>query len=233
MKKNIIILLFTSFFSCLQSDAETYSVTEVQNEHADCDQSVPFGNIDVCLPKIEGMVECYSSPMLKEFVDNFNYEGNSILAFYLNQSDYEGIDNLEELGFDDYFQIYVTDVTKNMKLGQAELNQLAQMFEDSHYREDWVSYVKNREKLLRDVSLNGPIILEGYSPKKEIRSYVTLMSFKGAEQENTVVAMMNMVLIKERFVWVAYFKQFEGEKSIQQAKQKNESIVLQLLSDNK
>lgn len=199
----------------------------------ECDKSVSFGDIDICLPIIDGMTECYSTPILKARADELNYEGNSILAYYLNNATYEQVDKLDEITFDDYIQIYATNKLKGIKVGQSELSEIANMFEGNYIKENWNDLKKKVEKNRDYLSVGRPVIIESYSPNNKVRTYVMLTKYQIDNNEFVLLMTMNMVQIKERLIWLAYYKNYDGEESIKKAKSKNDYIVSQMTDENK
>jgi hypothetical protein len=205
----------------------------VINSDVSCDKSVKFGEIEICLPIIDGMIECYSNPIVKTKVDEFKSEGNSILALYLNDNTYNEVDKLDEITFDDYFKVYAIDKLKGIKIGQPELNELADLNEKNYIRKNWADIKKDFEKNHNYISIGRPILIESYSPNISIRSSEFLMKVQVSGNEYISIMTMNMIQIKERLIWLSYYKKYEGEKSIIDAKSKNDYIVLQFLDENK
>lgn len=210
----------------------TINVQPISNEKS-CDKSVRFGNIDVCLPEIDGMTECYSNPMVKERADNTEYEGNSELGFYLNNETYKKVNKINEINFDDYFKIYATKSFAYKKFELPELNNMANKMEGNYIKTNWSELKKKAEKNRDFVSIGKPVLLDSYIPNKNIRTFVMLTKYNVDNTEFIMVATLNMVLIKEHLIWLAYYKNYNGEESINKAKSKNDYIVLRLDEENK
>ena len=233
MKKTIGLLILIAVLGCSQSGQQKNSTAETINTKTECDKSFPFGDIAICLPIIDGMTECYSSPIVKARADEFNYEGNSILAYYLNNATYKQVDKLDEITFDDYFQIYATNKLKGIKVGQSELNELANMIEGNYIKENWNELKLKVERNHDYLSVGRPILIESYIPNSKIRTYVMLSKLQIDNTESVFIMTLNMVQIKERLIWLAYYKNYEGEESIKKAKAKNDYIIMQLTDENK
>ncbi|MDP4600415.1 MAG: hypothetical protein NWS84_04645 [Polaribacter sp.] len=233
MKKIIGILSIISILSCSQSGQKDFSKDKIVASKIECNNSVPFGDINICLPLIDGMTECYSTPKVKELADEFNYEGNSILAYYLNNETYEQVDKLDEITFDDYFQIYVTNKLKGMKASQSELNKMANMIEGNYIKENWNDLKEEMERSHDYLTIGKPILIESYNPSNQARTFVMLTKFQIDNFESFVLMTMNMVLINERLIWLAYYKDYDGEESVKSAKSKNDYIVLNVIDENK
>jgi hypothetical protein len=118
----LISLLFFFGPKSNHTNADNAKVNFVQNE---CDNQVNFGDISICLIKIDGMKECYSNPLVKVYRDQFIFENNEILGLYLNNDVHSKIDKLGEFLFDDYFKVYSMSSINNMSLGHDELEFMA------------------------------------------------------------------------------------------------------------
>jgi hypothetical protein len=61
------------------------SSVQAQIDSTKCVRVVPFWGIPLCLPGIEGKIECYQRPAVKDLADLYEFAGNSVQAFYLNE----------------------------------------------------------------------------------------------------------------------------------------------------
>jgi hypothetical protein len=233
MKKYFGLLILMATMSCSQTGQQNNSTAKTIEHKIRCEKSVSFGDIDICLPIIDGMTECYSTPIVKSRADEFNYEGNSILAYYLNNTTYKQVDKLNEIIFDDYFQIYATNKFKGIKVGQSELNELANMIDSNCIKENWNDLKEKVEKNHDYLSVGRPVLIESYSLNNKVRTFVMILKYKIDNNELVSIMTMNIVQIKERFIGLAYYKNYDGEESITKAKSKNDYIVLQLTDENK
>lgn len=230
MKYVFIIFSFLSF-SCQQSDNTIDS-----NESSDtirCENSVHFGQVEICLPIIDGMVECYSNPSVKKKANEYNPQGNSILAFYLNNSTFEKVDELEHLSFDDYFQVYVVDQMKDIRVGNDEMDEMSSIIEGNYFKENWDNIKAKIEQGQDFLSVGRPILIENYTPNKRVRTYVMLTKYLFGGEEKVLLTSMNLLEIKKRLIWLVYYKNYDGEESIRKAKAKNDYITLQFIDENK
>lgn len=234
MKKIIGLLIIIIFFGCSEPSQQNRSNVQPTNTSVVCEKSVRFGNVDICLPIIDGMTECYSIPIVKATADKFEYKANSILAFYLNNDTYKQVEKLNEINYDDYFKISVTNSQEGLKFGQSKLNKYASMFEKGYVKKNWSDLKKELDVSLDDyMSVDKPILLESYAPDSNARTFVFLMKYIVGNYEYVIVMTMNIVLIKESIISIIYYKNYNGEQSIKKAKAKNDYIVLKLIDENK
>ena len=219
--------------SCSQPGQQSNTNEEKFGSKTECDKSVPFGDIDICLPIIDGMTECYSIPIVREKVDEVKHEGGEILAYYLNNDTYEQVDKFGEITFDDYFQVLVDNKFIDMKIGQSELNNLSKVFENLYNKEDWNSLNKKIKQKQDYLSVGRPVLLESYSVSNKVRTNVILTKYLLDNRESVVLSTLNMIQIKEKLIFLTYYKDYDGERSIKNAKSKNDYIVLKLLDENR
>lgn len=132
MKPLRILLIVIFIQSCSPSNNSKKQEVDIPNN--EYIEYVAYGNTQICLPTIDGMKECYSVPTVKEKFDFFNYEGNSILAVYLNDKTFAQANKLDEITFDDYFYIYVSNEFANAQFDESILNELTKLMENNYIK---------------------------------------------------------------------------------------------------
>ena len=233
--KNIFpfLALLTILLSCTPAEKQNENDSVGEDVTNKCEKFATFGDIKVCLPDIEGMNECYGRPNVKAKADEFNYQGNSILAYYINDSTFKQVEKIDEITFDDYFQIYVTDELQGRVIGSAELNEMAEMIENNYIGENWDDLKGRLDQDMDYLTIGKPILVENYIPLEDVRTMVMLVKYENVLEEKLVVVIANMMQIKKRLVWTAYYKNYNGEESIKKAKISNDYGVIQIMSENK
>lgn len=222
-----LLLLLTLLMGCSNSGQKNTA-----DEKAKCKHSVPFGDIEICLPEIDGMTECYERPNVKALADKFEYEGNEVKAFYINNETYKKVDSLDKIVYDDYFKIYITKTMTGQKAGTAQLDEMTKMLEGNFLQENWDELKGKLNKSLDFISVGQPVLVENYSPHKNIRTFIMLIKYQMEGYEQVIVGTMDILLIKDRLVWLAYYKNYDGEESIKKAKAKNDYIALRVMEVN-
>ncbi|HEY3384956.1 MAG TPA: hypothetical protein VGK46_00510, partial [Saprospiraceae bacterium] len=173
MRITISLFIIITIISCGKTGKQNQPDPEVTTK-TECAKEVTFGDITFCLPEIEGMTECYALPKVKARADAFNYEGNAILGYYLSNETYQQVEKLDELSYDDYCQVYVTNNLKGIKVGKAELTQMATTMEGDFIKENWSDVKKKIEHSFDDLSIGTPVLIESYSPNPKVKSFVML-----------------------------------------------------------
>lgn len=228
--RNLILIIV---IECFLISIENNSYAQTIKPKSICEKQIQYGDIKICLPTIDGMTECYSLPIVKAKAEKFNFEGNPILGFYINNNTYAKVDKLNEISYDDYFQIYASNKLKGIKVGQAELSEIANMIEGSYVKDNWNDIKKTFENGLDNLSIDKPVLIESYVPNKKIRTFVMLVKYQTNNEETFMISTMNILQIKDRMIWLTYYKNYEGAESIKYAKAKNDYIVFQILDENK
>lgn len=213
------------FLGCSKTDQQ-------KSNSIPCENSVTFGDIDICLPEIDDMTECYDIPEVKSRADRSEYEKSSVLAFYLNYATYKQVNQLDKITFDDYCKIYASNESKSVKFSKEELNQMSDLLEGNFLKENWNEIKDNIKRNHDYLSVGRPVLIESYSPHKKVKSLIMLTKVIINDYEYVMVGSINLLLIKERLIWLAYYKNYDGEESIKRTKAKNDYLVLRLLDEN-
>lgn len=100
----------------------------------------------------------------------------------------------------------------------AELNEMAELITNNFISENWDDLKKNIDKDLDYLTIGKPILIENYTPLEDVRSYVMIVKYQTELEEMLVVAIANIMRIKERLIWTAYYKNYEGDESIKRQK---------------
>lgn len=230
MKSIFKILIPLFLVACIQSHDSRNRNEKMSKPH--CENSVPFGDIYLCLPEINNMTECYDVPIVKERADRTESEENLVLAYYLNNEVYNQVENLDDLVFDDYFKIYGVKKMRNLKATPHNLNRMAEMMEASYFTENWKAIQGRVNEVLEDVTIDTPVLIDNYSPHKNIRTGVLLMTLSNGIDEFVLIGTANLILIKDRIVALAYYKSYTGPESVNEAKSKNDYIALRFMQEN-
>lgn len=218
------ILIFSLQFSL--------SAAQSVHEATDCFKYTQFGNTEICLPEIVGMKECYEIPLVKHRADDFEYEGNSILGFYVTNNVYEQIDRFDQLFLDEYFKIYAVNNLKDKKASLLELNEIASMMDKNFIKENWDKLKTDLENNKNYISFGKPVIIESYSPNDNAKTYLMLDKIESGGIDYVMLTSINIILVKERLIWLAYYMSYNGEESIVNIKSNNDYTVLLFITEN-
>ena len=90
-----------------------------------------------------------------------------------------------------------------------------------------------RELEKRDFSADKPILIEDYYVSPYVGTIQSLMKVNIGNKERIMVMALNIALVKNRIIYIAYYKDYEGTESIKNAKAKNDYFVLRFMDENK
>ena len=227
----IVLFLILSFAKSSHSNNPVfYSI----NDTSKCIKTVQWADIEICLPRFDGMTECSSHPTIYAKDSRLGYKENSTFAIYLNNDTYKQIDSLEKINFDDYVKIYATESLKNLNTDQSDLDKLADAFKNRIFQEKWDEIKKRIEEKHDNLSVGKPVIIDNYSLDNNIRTFILLIKFKvPAHEEFISIMTSNIILVKKKIISVTYCVNYKGEPSVIDAKAKNNYMALRLLEMNK
>ncbi len=239
----IIVLSFLQIFNkflmpeilnlIVKTKTENNTNTQILNNKVKCNKSSSFGDVDICLPEINGMTECYSNPIVKKRADEIiaNKE-NSVLALYLNNTTYKDISKINEKNFDDYFIIFGNNELKNIKIEKSLITELVSNLEGNYFKENWNDLQPKLEKSYKYVSIGKPVLIDSYMPNNKIHTNIVLTKYQKGKDEFIMLITLNMIQIKERLIWLTYYKTYEGVESVKKVKSNNDYIVLRFADEN-
>ncbi len=233
MRALFIYFLVFSLTSCAEPIAIDDREKEIEPQLLGCQNEVAFGSIDICLPDIPNMVECYKLPEVSSVVNLSRQETNEILGIYLNSATYAKRANLIELEFDDYFKVYAVKKLENLKVGTLELDMMAKMFKENYVLENWSELKQKIEKGNSQLTFGTPNLINIYKPNPFVSTATFITKMQLGEYENILIMTINLVLVKDRLIYYAYYLDYNGEKSLQQAKAANDAFGAKLIEANK
>ncbi|MDR1408100.1 MAG: hypothetical protein LBJ23_08665 [Tannerella sp.] len=199
------------------------------NKGTVCKNSVFYGYVNICLPEIRGMQECLAHENVKQIVQPYLISG-PVLGYYLNNETYGKIDSLGLITYDTYFMLYGEYQYENYQAAVNDLETKTAGLEKSLFDREGFEQI---EKNMGAVKAEKPVLLEKYSPYPNVRTMIVLMKYKSDEgTETSVVSAANVILVKQRLLNLAYYVAYSGGKSIDDLKQKNETVVSTFLKAN-
>ena len=204
-----------------------------------CNNLTNFGDITICLPDIIEMTECYSDPLVKLTADMFKgTDEEEIIGIYLLDAVYESrYDNFFEDGMGDSFiKIYSTTTVKGMDADEKILDYVASIIKPTFEDYDKSNIKSNIDDRFNyfdlDISMEKPILLEEYQISSKIRSFIILLKYVIEDDDIIQVASMNIMLIKDRVIFFAFFDKYEGFSEIEKTKAISDYFALRLLKEN-
>ncbi len=217
------------FFERFDRYRHVPSMTQTISVKAGYEKTVYVGNIDIRLPKITGMVECFSLPMGNEWNPNEREETHPTLAFYINDDSYKELLKLNEAiideeGFDDFFKVSFQKKYINTYTDQNTLGQIVKHMEDTIIRKNLV------DLKAPDLPFDTYFLMDSYSLDDNSKSLVLVARY---DDSAFLVHVNSMVVVKNRLILISYTKNYSGENSIENASSRSDSFVMNFINVNK
>ncbi len=196
------------------------------SQESDCSRITSFGDVEICLPFINGYVECYTDPLVKEMADKTEIAINSVLGYYLNDDTYEQRSMLGIISFDDYFKIYATNQLAELDADVNMLNEVKSALSGNFFEKSWDSLVDEFIDDELQVEIGVPTMIKDYQINDNSFTFLMITKYEVENQEPTIIAMsMSGMLVNKRLVWMAYYLNYDGEESIDKLQGKTDQIV--------
>jgi hypothetical protein len=197
-----------------------------------CKNSVLYGYVNFCLPEMDGMTECRTQAGVQEVIQPYLASG-PVLAYYLNDGTYKQVDQLKDISYEDYFLMYGEYQLENYQAREADLEQAEKDLEQTLFEGNNFDRISDRiEEYYRTMTVGKPALIEKYSPRPNVRTMIILMKYMHEDGETSVVSAVDFVLLKNRLFNLAYYVAYDGGKSIDEAKNKNNVFIDRLLDIN-
>lgn len=199
---------------------------------ANCNNSRLFGQVEICLPEIDGMKEAYSYPQVRERSDLFSYNNNTILGLYLSKENFSAIDNFENEPLDDYFKIYALKQTEGIEIGKSKFETLIEHSKGDFIEKSWKEIIDKVLSGTDNISVGQPVRIEAYKPTEDIFTMVLLIKMISGEEERIALCTLNMVRLKHSLIYYAYYKNYKSAKTVEQVKAKSDFFGYKLIEIN-
>ncbi len=224
----LCLLIFISFTGCLQNNGKSAQ----KDNKKPCNNSVQFGDIDVCLPEVAGVKECHRDSLMKNKIAMIEMANTEVIGLYLNNRTYKQIEQIDQITYDDYFSVYISKSRKNIKAGKAELDETYGYAVSSFSNENWDKVNDMIKEKTAGLTIDKPVLIQSYSPNDKIRTALLMIQVNDLEEVHYMVVTMNLMLVKERIIFVAYYRNYDGKESIKKCKSVNDYFTFKLLGDN-
>ena len=159
-----------------------------------------------------------------------------ILAFFISNDEYE---NLYQTFLEDglkkpYIKVYSIKQAKNIYVTNNDLITLSNGIKSSfdEYEGSNVESTINSRASELNVTFGKPILMEEYSINSKIKSFVALMNVSSGKENVIMVAVMNLLTIKNRLIFFAYYDEYKGVNQIEKNKSNSDYFALSLIANN-
>ena len=110
---------------------------------------------------------------------------------------------------------------------------MQQQLEQSLVGTNWQELGRQVEDVYNTLMIGQPAIIEKYSPCPNVLTMIVLMKYRQENgQESTVISAANCILVKKRLLNMAYYMAYDGGKTIDLLKERNDAAVQKLMQLN-
>lgn len=206
-------------------------IESVYAQENNCFRITEFGEPKVCLPEIEGYVECYEEPNVKQLADGTEVESNIVLGFYVNENTYQIKDSIGLVRIDDYFKIYGTKQIKDYEADTGLLEQMKEILNGSFLIKNWDLLKKEIDDIGLDVEVGTPTVINSYQINENSFTFIMITKYEVEGMEPYTLAMsVNGYLHNKRLIWMAYYLNYEDEETITNLEKRSNIILTELMS---
>ena len=223
MKKLLILILLAPLFAYSQ----LY-----------CTKNIKIGNIDVCFPVIEGMTESYSNSNVKILADTFKGTDDEIIfAIYAKEENLDYSKMLENgLGYPSY-KLYGNKRFIDIDIDQELYNMLKVQLKKT-LGKDLTKVIKRvngrLDKIndIADLNFETPLLIESRSINNRSTTNTLLMKMTIAEEIQTMVANLSVLVIKNKLIFFANYNIYNGSDSIDKTNDQSNIFIKKIFSIN-
>jgi len=238
--KQLLTIVFIGlvFGGCNSNDAEVEELKkEVEQlkskKNQIVDKTIKLGSSYISLPMLDGMHECYDDYNVKQTINFITAKNNcEILAVYLNDFTYARKENLGYNEFDDYFTVWIMNNIKELDAGKKEFLMLEKenrkQFSDDDFINDLKDYKNLKEDIFSNLKMGEIYVVDVYKFNEESITSIMLSSINNRK----IIIVINIALLNKRILNYGYYYEFDGYKSIEKAKNKNDMFTKSLFELN-
>lgn len=194
----------------------------------------PVGDISICLPNVQGYVECLKNKYAKERVNDENkiFTENVFGVYLPNQLYKEFLQNPYTVLWTEYVKFYSNPELDNQKVPSTFFKQIEEKINNESNIVPWKEAIEKAHANDPDLLLGKPILIEHSKCHPQTDSYIYLSSYKFLKKSGYMLFVANLCIIKERLIYFGYYLNYDNENSLNIIKQRNLLFTNQLMQLN-
>lgn len=198
-----------------------------------CEREVVFGSANICLPIVDNMKECFKNDTVNALALATEYPGNIVLGYYLMDSTYSRLNQLDSIEMGNFFKIYANENLKDYKSDKEVLKQVCDATEASLKPAGWKEIKETVEDIADSISVGAPKLVDEYTTMPNSKSYIMIVKYATETSSFVSVMALDVVLVQERIVCLAYYSDYKGKESQQKLKQLNDKLLKSFVEMNR
>lgn len=228
----IILGLLVFVVGCKAQSAKTYTTFETVKDCPTIQRN--YGDISICLPEIKGYLECFNDSLVKKRAnEEMGLIGNEIFSVYLNSELYSKFIKAPiTTKWEEHIKIYGVPSLKSKDVPDNLLDKI-----ESHLRSNseiiaWDITVNKINKGKIGYTLQKPALVEIYQTLKNVKSFVYISDYDLFGEPGIMMWVANICILKNRIIYVAYYKEFDNKNAKVILKKKNDFFIKELIRLN-
>lgn len=205
---------------------------QIATSQDECARVGQYGSVDLCMPLIEGMKECYLRPNVKILADHFEDNRNMVLAYYVNDSTHLQVERLAEIKYEDYFKIYANKGLAEVAINVNYLESIYTEMSASFIKENWKTLKESVENKLDELEIGIPQLIEEFEASEHSKSMTLIINYNIEGEMHPVAMSINMLVINERLIFMAYYLGFKNKETFDHIKSKSKKIIARIEQTN-
>jgi hypothetical protein len=228
------VILGILFFvlGCNANSAKNYSTNAEQNECPTVERN--FGDVLICLPKINGYLECLEDSLVRERAnEEMELLGDEIIGVYLNNGLYAKFKNSPESTFwDEHIKIYGHPPMRNKDIPSNFLDKIESKLRKDSEIVPWAVAIDKINKGKIGFNIGKPALIEIYQPSDKVISIVYLADYDFLGRPGKILWIANMCILKNRLIYFGYYMEFDNANVKNILKQKSDEFGKELVRLN-
>ena len=204
----------------------------------DCLKSIKLGNVDVCIPLIEGMTEAYSNTIVKKISDSFKYSDDELIfAIYMTDENLEYEKILDNGLAYPLYKLYGNKKFIDLDFSKELFDRFKVSIKKT-FGEDLSEIVNKVNGKLRaienisNINLDKPVLIDSYDTNTKSNTNTLLMKVISEGEKLTVVANITVFLIKKRIIFYANYNNYNGIESVEKTNNQTNYFIKKIFSVN-
>jgi hypothetical protein len=198
-----------------------------------CEREVSYGSANICLPFVENMKECFKNDTVNALALATEYPGNIVLGYYLMDSTYTRLSQLDSIEMGNYFKVYANEKLADYKSDKDVFKEICDATEASIKPKGFKEIKETIDEITDSISVGAPKLVDEYTSISNTKSYIMIVKYETETSSFVSVMALDLVLVQERIVFLAFYSDYTGKESQQKLKQMNDKILKMFVDMNR
>ena len=193
-----------------------------------------FGDVSICLPQINGYIECYKDSLVQErAIDEMKILGSELIAVYLNNDIFSKFQNApNSLLWKEHIKVWGHPPLKNKDIPANFLEKLESKIRKESTIISFEDAIKNLNKEKIGFTMGKPALIEIFKQNESILSVIYLADYDFLGKPGKMLWIANMCTLKNRLIYYGYYMEFDNKNVKKILMDKNSEFGRELIRLN-